>query len=140
LNPPVPSGVFRETPAEGVNIGDVYIPGHTVIQMPQYAMARDPDLYPQAESFIPERHTTRSAELMPHKAKEVFHPFSTGPMGCIGKNLAYMEIRLLTANIITRFDVKLADGEDGTKLLKETRDTFTLKLGSLWLCFEPRKA
>lgn len=40
LNPPVPSGVFRETPKEGVQIGDMYIPGHTVIQMPQYAMAR----------------------------------------------------------------------------------------------------
>ncbi len=40
LNPPVPSGVFRKTPKEGVEIGDVHIPGGTVIQMPQYAMAR----------------------------------------------------------------------------------------------------
>lgn len=40
LNPPVPSGVFRETPEEGVEIGGVHIPGKTVIQMPQYAMAR----------------------------------------------------------------------------------------------------
>ena len=40
LNPPVPSGVFRKTPKEGVEIGGVYIPGDTVIQMPQYAMAR----------------------------------------------------------------------------------------------------
>jgi cytochrome P450 len=40
LNPPVPSGVFRQTPKEGVDIGGTYIPGGTTIQMPQYAMAR----------------------------------------------------------------------------------------------------
>jgi tryprostatin B 6-hydroxylase len=53
LNPPVPSGVvskpsegrvhtdfekYRKTPPEGVEIGGTYIPGDTVIQMPQYAM------------------------------------------------------------------------------------------------------
>ena len=40
LNPPVPSGVFRQAPKEGVEIGGVYIPGEANIQMPQYAMAR----------------------------------------------------------------------------------------------------
>lgn len=40
LNPPVPSGVFRKTPPEGVSIGSTYIPGNTVIQMPQYPMGR----------------------------------------------------------------------------------------------------
>lgn len=59
---------------------------------------------------------------MPYKDKEVFHPFSTGPMGCIGKNLAYMEIRLMTAQIIRKFDVRLAEGETGEKLLMGTRD------------------
>lgn len=33
LNPPVPSGVFRKTPAEGVNIGETFVPGNTVIQV-----------------------------------------------------------------------------------------------------------
>lgn len=38
MNPPVPSGVFRKTPKEGVKIGNTYVPGNTVIQMPVYAM------------------------------------------------------------------------------------------------------
>jgi len=38
LNPPVPSGFFRKTPKEGVYIRDTFIPGDTVVQMPQYAM------------------------------------------------------------------------------------------------------
>lgn len=40
LNPPVPSGVFRKTPPEGVMIGNTFIPGNTNIQMPQYVMSR----------------------------------------------------------------------------------------------------
>lgn len=40
LNPPVPSGVFRKTPKEGVMIADQYIPGNVCIQMPGYVMAR----------------------------------------------------------------------------------------------------
>jgi cytochrome P450 len=40
LNPPVPCGVFRMTPKEGVYIGDTFIAGNTVIQMPGYVMAR----------------------------------------------------------------------------------------------------
>ncbi len=40
LNPPVPSGVFRKTPPEGVSIGEKWIPGNTCIQMPQYPMGR----------------------------------------------------------------------------------------------------
>lgn len=40
MNPPVPSGVFRKTPAEGVSIGETFVPGNTVIQMPMYVMSR----------------------------------------------------------------------------------------------------
>jgi cytochrome P450 len=38
LNPPVPSGVFRKTPEEGVYIGNTFIAGNTVIQIPNYAL------------------------------------------------------------------------------------------------------
>ena len=49
LNPPVPSGVFRKTPPEGVSIGETWVPGNTCIQMPQYAMGRG-ELLPSLRS------------------------------------------------------------------------------------------
>lgn len=70
--------------------------------------------------------------------KDAWSPFGTGPYGCIGKNLAYMEIRLLTANLIRKFDVSLAEGEDGTKLLTETKDHFTLGLADINMRFTKR--
>lgn len=36
-------------------------------------------------------------------------PFSTGPRDCMGKELAWTEMRLFTARIIYEFDVTLAD-------------------------------
>lgn len=39
LHYPAPSGFFRKTPKEGIFIGDVPIPGDTVIQLPPYVMA-----------------------------------------------------------------------------------------------------
>lgn len=40
LHPPVPSGLYRKTPPEGVMVGDTYIPGNTVIQVHMYTMGR----------------------------------------------------------------------------------------------------
>lgn len=40
LHPPVPSGVFRLPPAEGILIKDTFVPGETTMRMPGYVMAR----------------------------------------------------------------------------------------------------
>jgi hypothetical protein len=40
LHPPVPSGLQRTTPKEGMHIGETFIPGNTNFWMPQYVMGR----------------------------------------------------------------------------------------------------
>ena len=40
LHPPVPSGVQRMTPPEGLQIGDTYVPGDTIVQVPFHALFR----------------------------------------------------------------------------------------------------
>lgn len=72
------------------------------------------------------------------KHKDAFAPFSTGPFGCIGKNLAYMEVRTITAQLVDQFDVSLAPGEDGKKLLMKSTDHFTMGLEGLNLIFKRR--
>jgi cytochrome P450 len=64
---------------------------------------------------------------------------SLGPYGCVGKQLALMEIRNVMARIVTEFDVTFAPGEDGTKLLEESHDTFTIALAPLELVFTRRE-
>lgn len=40
LHPPVPSGVQRMTPPEGLQLGDTFIPGDTIVQVPTYTLHR----------------------------------------------------------------------------------------------------
>ncbi|KIX94699.1 uncharacterized protein Z520_09745 [Fonsecaea multimorphosa CBS 102226] len=136
LHPPVPSGVARLTPPEGITIGGTYIPGGVNILAPSYPLFRSPECYEHPDEFIPERWYSKP-ELL--KRSDAFAPFLIGPYSCIGKQLALMEIRSVTAQILLNFDVSFAPGEDGTTLLEKTLDTFTMELAPLNLCFKPRK-
>jgi cytochrome P450 len=40
LHPPVPSGGYRETPAQGLTVAGQYIPGKTTIVSPRYTIGR----------------------------------------------------------------------------------------------------
>jgi cytochrome P450 len=62
-----------------------------------------------------------------------------GPYGCIGKQLALMELRYVVAQIVHRFDVSLAPGQSAEAFLEGTKDTFTLTLAPLNVIFTKRK-
>lgn len=68
-----------------------------------------------------------------------FTNITKGRYGCIGKNLALMELRTVTALLITKFDVSFAPGENGSNLLEKSEDYFTIGLADLMLQFAPRK-
>lgn len=40
LHPPVISGVQRITPPAGIQLGDTFIPGDTIVQVPTYTLHR----------------------------------------------------------------------------------------------------
>lgn len=40
LFPAVPSGLQRQTPAQGIQIGDRWIPGNTIVMTPNYTLTR----------------------------------------------------------------------------------------------------
>jgi len=48
-----------------------------------------------------------------------------------------IEMRTLAAELILRYDVALAPGEDGHALLQDTADHFTLGLAKMDLVFTP---
>ncbi|KAF2721077.1 putative P450 monooxygenase [Polychaeton citri CBS 116435] len=137
LHPSVPSGLERVTRPEGLRYGEhgeKYIPGNVHFWVPQYVLGRDEEFYTSALDFIPERWYSRP-EMIKHK--HAFAPFSMGPHGCIGKNLALMQLRTLVAQLVLEFDVAFAPGENGNRVIYETKDHFTLSLGQLDLVFTP---
>jgi cytochrome P450 len=102
-------------------------------------MGHDPKNYTSPDQFLPERWSPspHNPKLVHHK--DAFQSFNSGPYGCIGKNLALMELRTVTAQLLDRFEVKFAEGEDGRALMEDSIDHFTTGLGGLRLAFEGRK-
>ena len=43
---------------------------------------------------------------------EAFNPFSLGPHNCFGRNLAYLEMRLILSHLIFAFDMSSPDGKE----------------------------
>ena len=53
----------------------------------------------------------------------------------MGKNLALREISYLVALNLSKYEVGLAPGEDGTRVWRDMRDEFTAVPGRLELLF-----
>ncbi|ROW04459.1 hypothetical protein VMCG_04952 [Cytospora schulzeri] len=114
LRPAVLVAGSRETPAGGIQIDEVHIPGNTNVLVPIYQIHRDPRYWKKAEEFIPERWGERRVELGTEKAP--YFPFLSGAYTCPGKNVANMSLRIALAMLVQKFDISFAPGEDGEAL------------------------
>lgn len=105
LNPPTPFNLPRKTPPEGTTIMGYFIPGNTSVSMSSYVAHRDVTIFPDPETFRPERWLGEEGkELQPY-----FLTFSAGARGCIGRNISYLEQYMITATMVHRYDFALPD-------------------------------
>jgi cytochrome P450 len=73
-----------------------------------YTTHRDPQFFPNPDLFLPERWLGEPGDAMSPQAKAMYMPFSSGPRACLGKTLAMMELKLITATLVRRFQVRPA--------------------------------
>ncbi|KAI0102624.1 cytochrome P450 monooxygenase-like protein [Nemania sp. FL0031] len=99
--PPVTTTLPRYSP--GAVIDGHYIPSGVVVGNSNYEMSRDPRYWHEPEKFVPERWIGEGY----HDNKKASQPFSTGPRGCLGINLAYLEMRITLAKVVFAFDIEL---------------------------------
>ncbi|KAL7928659.1 cytochrome P450, partial [Trichoderma chlorosporum] len=110
---------INETPPRicpGDTIDGKYIPAGTAISVFQEATYHNPEHWAEPDSYIPERWLSKSHPFndsrFENDNRAVFKPFSYGPRDCVGKNLAYSEMRLIVARMFYQFDFKLAPEQD----------------------------
>ncbi|TGO07172.1 hypothetical protein BTUL_0316g00080 [Botrytis tulipae] len=108
--PPVATGLQRVTTSPTL-ISGYQIPPNTRVAVHQSAAYHSPLNFHRATHYLPERWLS-SAKTDPHSpfyhdSRDVLQPFSIGPRNCIGRNLAYNEMRVILARIIWRFDLAL---------------------------------
>ncbi|EFW98568.1 60S ribosomal protein l3 [Grosmannia clavigera kw1407] len=107
MYPPVPVGLPRVVPAAGAIIAGDFVPGGTVVSCSQWAMDHYSKHWVGPYDFTPERFLDGSMNA--GDCREALQPFSLGPRSCIGRNLAYAEMRLVLARIIYDFDMRMVN-------------------------------
>ncbi|KAI4225731.1 MAG: hypothetical protein L6R36_003694 [Xanthoria steineri] len=110
LCPPVALGMPRLVPQGGSTISGYPLPAGTFVSCSSYASSRSPLHFPfSPDIFIPSRWLPNNDPQSPPPPKQgtatsAFHPFSLGPRNCLGRNLAYLELRLILARLVWEFD------------------------------------
>ncbi|KAL1981812.1 hypothetical protein VTN96DRAFT_2108 [Rasamsonia emersonii] len=137
LHPSVFFGSQRETPPEGMTIGEVYIPGNTIVSIPSYQIGRDERNFVRAKEFLPERWLSKPELILNRHAHM---PFLTGPYSCAGRNLAMMELRSVIARTVHAFDIAFPDGTafDPEEYFSRVKDHFVAGAPAQELLFTRR--
>ncbi|KGO49055.1 Cytochrome P450, E-class, group I [Penicillium expansum] len=106
LHPSVGQALEREVPHGGVTISGKHIPGGTTVGINAWVLHRDSRVFPDPESFIPERWL----DSRPEKLKEMeqtFFNFGHGPRSCIGKNISLMEMHKVVPQLLREFEFQM---------------------------------
>lgn len=120
-------GLPRVVPEGGLTIVGQYFPEGTVVSVPSYTIHRDTSIWGEdVEQYRPERWFERD----PAAIQKTFNPFSTGPRyacylhpyefliahcvvrGCVGRNLAFLELQIIIASILRRYDIILENPDE----------------------------
>ncbi|BAE58815.1 unnamed protein product [Aspergillus oryzae RIB40] len=109
LRPSVSGGGYRVTPAEGLQIDEVFIPGDVNVFVPQQLIQTDERYYKFSKEFIPERWGEKKVEWGTDKAP--YFLFSLGIYGCVGKNLAMLSLRVAVSTLAQRYDIRFRTGD-----------------------------
>jgi averantin hydroxylase len=113
IYPPVPTQTSRTVPQGGDTVLGDHLPAGTIINTPQYIANHYPPFWTRVEEFLPERFL--GGEEFKNDNFEAMQPFSVGPRNCIGRNLAYAEMRLIFCRFLWNFDVQLDERMEGSR-------------------------
>ncbi|XP_058094424.1 cytochrome P450 71AU50-like [Magnolia sinica] len=107
LHPVLPLLVPHEA-MEDCMVNDFYIPKNSRVIINAWAIGRDPNAWPNAGEFYPERFIGASIDVKGHDFQLL--PFGSGRRGCPGMQLGVTVVRLAVAQLIHCFDWELPNG------------------------------
>ncbi|XP_049575414.1 cytochrome P450 2U1 [Syngnathus scovelli] len=110
------------------------IPQGTVLLPNLWSVHRDPTVWEQPDSFKPERFLDDEGKLL---RKDCFMPFGIGRRGCMGEQLAKMELFLMVTGLLQAFTFRLPLGTPPP--LMHGRYGLTLAPCPFNVCVGPRK-
>ncbi len=106
LFPPSPASQQRIVPPGGATIHGYYVPAGKTVAVSPWASTHSSLNFHEPDMFRPERWLKENDKFSNDRLNASL-PFGTGPRICIGRNLAYMEMRLICAHLLWNFDIEL---------------------------------
>ena len=132
---PVPGGLMRTSAPGGDVYSGVFVPGNTTMAVRPYVMNRSPSLFARPSEFVPERWLSDSERPKEFAGDRLnsSRPFSTGHHACLGKPLAWVEMRLLLTRFLWAFDIcqeegKVLDWDDQQMIIMIHKEPFYLRI------------
>ena len=108
---PIAPVTFPRSPRQDFQLMGQTIPPNVLLMPCTYLLHRRPDIYPNPETFRPERFLER--QFSPYE----FIPFGGGNRRCIGMAFALYEIKLVLAQILMHCDL-VREGDRPLKLVR----------------------
>ncbi|KAF6831904.1 toxin biosynthesis cytochrome p450 [Colletotrichum musicola] len=105
LGPPGPGTFPRVVPDGGRTVCGQFVAGGYSVGVHHLSVNRSPANFRAHDEFHPERWL--GDPCFESDNKTAAQPFSFGPRNCIGKNLAYAEIRTILSRVVWNFDMKM---------------------------------
>jgi len=109
LFPPSAASQQRIVPPGGATIDGYCVPVGKTVAVSPWAATRSRLNFHEPDMFLPERWLGED-ERFANDHLNASLPFGTGPRVCVGRNLAYMEMRLVTSHLLWNFDFELDRG------------------------------
>jgi cytochrome P450 len=106
LYPPVWAIGRRAT--QGLRIGGTEVPKGAIVLACQWALHRSDRYFSNPIQFDPDRWMSDDQRALP---KYAFFPFGGGPRSCIGEGFAWMELRIVLAEILRRWRFEIVPGQ-----------------------------
>ncbi|TDZ36652.1 Cytochrome P450 monooxygenase cypX [Colletotrichum spinosum] len=98
-----PAPLPRVVPDGGIRLGDYHFPAGTEVSTQAWTLHRDSRNFSNPEEFDHTRWLPGGEVATSANAKAAFSPFGSGARVCIGKHLAYMELRYAAAMFFRKF-------------------------------------
>ncbi|KAI0543159.1 trichodiene oxygenase [Xylaria digitata] len=98
----------RIAPDRDLVYRDYRIPSGTPVGMTTILMHTDEELYPDPQSFNPERWMDHNGRK---NAEEAYAPFSRGTRVCLGMHLVWAEMYIVLAALVRRFDFQFVEAK-----------------------------
>ncbi|KAA6412103.1 MAG: cytochrome p450 [Lasallia pustulata] len=108
--PPLTGLMTKRTPPAGDTFKDVFIPGNTDVSYSAWATHHNTRTFGEdAAVFRPERWLEARGEEAQRMERSVELVFGSGRYGCLGKNVAFVELNKVFVELIRRFDFSLVN-------------------------------